>query len=102
MPSVTLTGNFSFPGSNKCIHPFQHRAITPREAARIQSFPDDFIFMGNKSEVAKLIGNAVPPQLGTVIGQFIKKTYKSLLDGDSAHKFVFTDSYSIRLFFISS
>lgn len=73
MPSVTLTGNFPFPGSNKCIHPFQHRAITPREAARIQSFPDDYKFIGTKSQIAKQIGNAVPPLLGDVIGKFVKK-----------------------------
>jgi DNA (cytosine-5)-methyltransferase 1 len=72
-PSVTLTGNFPFPGSNKCIHPFQDRAITPREAARIQSFPDDFLFSGNRTEIAKLIGNAVPPQLGNAIGDWIKQ-----------------------------
>lgn len=73
MPSVTLTGNFPYPGSNKCIHPFQHRAITPREAARIQSFPDDYKFVGNKSQIAKQIGNAVPPLLGNVIGKSVKK-----------------------------
>ncbi|QQG48741.1 MAG: DNA cytosine methyltransferase [archaeon] len=72
-PSVTLTGNFPYPGSNKCIHPFQDRAITPREAARIQSFPDNFVFIGNKSQIAKLIGNAVPPLLGNVMGKWCRR-----------------------------
>lgn len=73
LPSVTLTGNFPFPGSNKCIHPFQDRAITPREAARIQSFPDNYKLIGNRTQIAKQIGNAVPPLLGNMMGEFVKK-----------------------------
>ena len=67
-PSVTLTVNFVHPASNKCIHPFQDRALTPREGARIQSFPDQFNFRGTRAQVVKQIGNAVPPLLGEVIG----------------------------------
>lgn len=66
-PAVTLTVNFVHPSSNKCIHPFQDRALTPREGARLQSFPDDFKFMGTKTQIIKQIGNAVPPMLGEVI-----------------------------------
>lgn len=66
-PSVTLTVNFVHPGSNKCIHPYQDRALTPREGARLQGFDDDYIFVGNRSQVVKQIGNAVPPLLGRVI-----------------------------------
>ena len=67
MPSVTLTVNFVHPASNKCIHPYQHRALTPREGARLQGFEDDYIFAGNRAQVVKQIGNAVPPLLGKVI-----------------------------------
>jgi DNA (cytosine-5)-methyltransferase 1 len=66
-PAVTLTVNFVHPASNKCIHPRQDRALTPREGARLQGFPDDFVFLGTKAQVVKQIGNAVPPYLGRVI-----------------------------------
>lgn len=68
-PSVTLTVNFVHPSSNKCIHPSQDRALTPREGARLQSFPDSFRFFGTRSQIVKQIGNAVPPLLGSVIGE---------------------------------
>ena len=68
-PSVTITVNFGFPGSNKCIHPYQNRALTPREAARLQGFHDMYEFVGTRSEICKQIGNAVPPILGRVIGE---------------------------------
>lgn len=66
-PSVTLTVNFVHPASNKCIHPYQDRALTPREGARLQGFDDDYIFIGNRSQIVKQIGNAVSPILGRVI-----------------------------------
>jgi len=66
-PSVTLTVNFVHPASNKCIHPYQDRALTPREGARLQGFDDDYIFRGNRSQIVKQIGNAVPPLLGRAI-----------------------------------
>ena len=66
-PSVTLTVNFVHPASNRCIHPVQHRALTAREGARIQSFDDTFRFAGNRTQVVKQIGNAVPPLLGRAI-----------------------------------
>src|SRR5207247_5133851 len=68
-PSVTLTVNFVHPASNKCIHPFQDRALTPREGARLQGFPDRFRFSGTRSQIVKQIGNAVPPLLGQVIAR---------------------------------
>lgn len=70
-PSVTITANFAFPGSNKCVHPYQDRALTPREAARLQGFRDNYEFMGNRTEILKQIGNAVPPILGRVIGEAV-------------------------------
>ncbi len=45
------------------------RALTPREGARLQSFDDDFEFVGNRSQIVKQIGNAVPPLLGRAIGE---------------------------------
>ena len=66
-PAVTITVNFVHPSSNRCIHPIQHRALTPREGARLQSFDDAFEFAGNRTQVVKQIGNAVPPLLGRAI-----------------------------------
>lgn len=70
-PSVTITVNFVFPSSNKCIHPIQDRALTPREGARLQGFPDSFKFSGTRSQIVKQIGNAVPPVLGECIARSI-------------------------------
>ena len=70
-PSVTITVNFVHPASNRCIHPYSNRALTPREGARLQSFDDDFIFRGNRSQIVKQIGNAVPPLLGKVIADHL-------------------------------
>ncbi len=70
-PSVTLTVNFVHPASNRCIHPVQHRALTPREGARLQGFFDTFKFIGTRSQIVKQIGNAVPPLLGHLIAQAI-------------------------------
>ena len=78
-PSTTLTVNFVHPASNRCIHPFQNRALTPREGARIHSFPDSFRFCGTRGQIVKQIGNAVPPLLAMAIGEAIANA-----DGQSA------------------
>lgn len=62
-PSVTIRTEFYKPEKGRYLHPEQHRPITHREAARIQTFPDDFLFSGTKIQIAKQIGNAVPPIL---------------------------------------
>lgn len=64
-PSLTVTG-FIF---NKFVHPVEHRFITPREAARLQDFPDDVVFCGRLSDVHKQIGNAVPVRLGAAVAR---------------------------------
>ncbi len=72
-PSVTLTVNFVHPASNKCIHPTQDRALTPREGARLQGFPDAFEFVGTRAQIVKQIGNAVPPLFGRIIGNSLAR-----------------------------
>lgn len=72
-PAVTITVNFVHPASNRCIHPTLNRALTPREGARLQSFDDDFKFFGNRSQITKQIGNAVPPLLGKAIAKKVKE-----------------------------
>ncbi len=74
--SVTITVNFVHPASNRCIHPVCDRALTPREGARIQSFDDDFKFAGNRSQIVKQIGNAVPPLLGRAIGEALAHNFQ--------------------------
>lgn len=76
-PSVTLTVNFVHPASNKCIHPYQDRALTPREGARIQSFDDDYVFIGSRSSIVRQIGNAVPPLLSKAIAQEVAESLDS-------------------------
>jgi DNA (cytosine-5)-methyltransferase 1 len=70
-PAVTMRTEFYKPEKGRYLHPVQHRPITPREAARFQSFPDDFIFKGSKIEIAKQIGNAVPPLLAARIADIV-------------------------------
>jgi DNA (cytosine-5)-methyltransferase 1 len=70
-PSTTLTVNFVHPSSNRCIHPHQDRALTPREGARIQGFPDNFQFAGSRPQIVKQIGNAVPPILGEALANAV-------------------------------
>lgn len=69
--SVTITTRFDTPSSGRFTHPYLNRAITVREAARIQSFPDTFIFYGNKSSQMKQVGNAVPPLLAKAIAEVL-------------------------------
>lgn len=70
-PSPTIDTRFDTPSNGRNSHPVLNRSITPREAARIQSFPDSFVFVGNKCAICKQIGNAVPPLLAKAIGQHI-------------------------------
>lgn len=72
-PSPTITRNFTTPSSANCIHPTQNRALTIREGARCQSFPDWYYFMGTADEKRLQIGNAVPPILGQKIGENLLK-----------------------------
>lgn len=74
----TITGGFDSFSRGRFGHPFYDRPLTPREAARIQGFPDSFIFKGNRGEVRKQIGNAVPPPLAQSIGKSIIRMLKSI------------------------
>jgi DNA (cytosine-5)-methyltransferase 1 len=70
-PSPTVTRNFGTPSSSRCIHPFQNRALSTREGARLQGFPDSYVFFGSKTSVNLQIGNAVPPLFGELIAKQI-------------------------------
>ncbi len=71
-PSFTIRTEFFKPEKGRYLHPNQHRPITHREAARLQSFPDDFVFLGSKIQIAKQIGNAVPPLLAARVADIVR------------------------------
>lgn len=68
-PSTTITRNFACPSSSRCIHPRDSRAMSIREGARLQSFPDDYQFYGADGMKRLEIGNAVPPLLSVAIAK---------------------------------
>ena len=70
-PCPTITRNFGTPSSSRCIHPHQDRALSTREGARIQGFPDHYRFHGGKGSKNLQIGNAVPPALAQALGECI-------------------------------
>lgn len=70
-PSVTIRTEFFKPEKGRYLHPEAHRPITHREAARLMSFPDDFAFVGSKTEIARQIGNAVPPVFAQKIASYV-------------------------------
>jgi DNA (cytosine-5)-methyltransferase 1 len=76
-PSVTIRTEFFKPEKGRYLHPVEDRPITHREAARIMGFPDDFEFRGSKVQIAKQIGNAVPPPFAGAIAKVIKKMLDS-------------------------
>lgn len=70
-PSYTITTYFNRPGNGTYVHPVHERVISVREAARFQTFPDDYYFFGNKTQLLKQVGNAVPTLLAYQIGKRI-------------------------------
>jgi DNA (cytosine-5)-methyltransferase 1 len=74
VPSRTVKENHG----GTLVHYEKNRVMTPRELARLQSFPDDYVFSGTKSTVLKQIGDAVPPKLGEAIGKAVRKMLKEI------------------------
>ena len=77
----TITARFDSFTRGKFGHPSQPRSISLREGALLQTFPSDFSFVGNKVEVARQIGNAVPPLLAEQIGRSIIESYERRNEG---------------------
>jgi DNA (cytosine-5)-methyltransferase 1 len=71
-PAFTIRTEFFKPEKGRYLHPREHRPITHREAARLQSFPDAFRFLGSKTEIARQIGNAVPPLLAAAVASSVE------------------------------
>jgi DNA (cytosine-5)-methyltransferase 1 len=78
-PSPTVTGRGDEKGGVVVLHhPKNHRRMTARELAAVQSFPDDFVFVGTKSSAYRQIANAVPPLLGKAIGLMLNDAEKEI------------------------
>lgn len=77
-PSTTITRNLGCPSSSRCVHPRDPRPLSTREGARLQGFPDDYIFCGKRGDKHLQIGNAVP----TFLSRAIKNSVKSYLKGE--------------------
>ena len=75
-PSTTITRNLGCPSSSRCIHPRDPRPLTTREGARLQGFPDSYIFAGSRSDKHLQIGNAVPTFLSVAIKDAVKRYLK--------------------------
>jgi DNA (cytosine-5)-methyltransferase 1 len=77
-PSVTIRTEFFKPEKGRYLHPEKHRPITHREAARLMGFPDDFVFKGSKTDIARQIGNAVPPDFAGAIARMLLAALESV------------------------
>lgn len=75
-PAYTITTRLNTPSVGRITHPVDNRTITPREAARIQSFPDSYRFIGDITTIGMQIGNSVPPLLAKKIGENIMNLLK--------------------------
>ena len=77
-PAPTITGGCMHYSKGRYGHPYQDRALSAREAARLQSFDDDYIFCGNNAQVALQIGNAVPVDLAKASGLYFVKIFDTI------------------------
>lgn len=93
--SPTIDTRFDTPSNGRNSHPVLHRAITPREAARIQGFDDDFHFFGPKTSICRQIGNAVPPLMAKAIADTIYETYKDKRIEENNYSVYLSDSFVI-------
>jgi DNA (cytosine-5)-methyltransferase 1 len=72
-PAPTITARFDSFTRGRFGHPVEDRSVTLREGARLQGFPDSFVFLGNREQGARMIGNAVPPPLAALVAKSIRE-----------------------------
>lgn len=82
-PSLTIRTEFYKPEKGRYLHPSENRPITLREGARLQTFPDSFMFVGSHTSVGRQIGNAVPCLLAHKVAREVKKFLNNNYDLDS-------------------
>jgi DNA (cytosine-5)-methyltransferase 1 len=85
-PAFTIRTEFFKPEKGRYLHPVENRPITHREAARIQSIPDSFQFRGSKTEVARQIGNAVPPLLAARVADCVVALLERRIGGKQSRR----------------
>jgi len=76
-PCKAITAHMYY-DCNMYIHPYQARGLSPREAARVQGFPDDYLFLGSPNEWYRQIGNAVSPLVARVLGDGLKNVLERI------------------------
>ena len=81
-PCTTITRNLGTPSSSRCVHPKEPRALTTREGARLQSFPDSFVFHGSRQKKNLQIGEAVPPMMSQALCAEVQASL-GLVNGDT-------------------
>ncbi|WP_245165719.1 DNA cytosine methyltransferase [Streptococcus sp. WM07] len=85
-PSITMTGGCMSYSKGRFGHPTQDRALSAREAARLQSFDDDYVFIGNRAQLARQIGNAVPVKLAEASGKYFQKILNEVYSNERDYK----------------
>ena len=93
-PSYTITGSGG--GGTHVYHWSEHRSLTNREKARIQTFPDDFVFKGTTEKVRKQIGMAVPTAGAKIIFDHILKTFAGITYPTANTEYQFTDELTFE------
>lgn len=85
LPAYTVTTQFNNVTTGCFTHPYFDRALSPREAARLQTFPDTYEFDGNLSSICRQIGNAVPPLLAHVLASSIAEAVLGEEQAEALH-----------------
>lgn len=83
-PAPTITGGCMHYSKGRYGHPYQDRALSAREAARLQSFDDNYIFCGNNAQIALQIGNAVPVELAKASGLYFTQIFRTVMTDSTA------------------
>lgn len=83
-PAATITARFDSFTRGKFAHPIENRNMTLREGARLQTFPDDFVFLGTQESIAAQIGNAIPPMLAESLASRVRETMAARSTGKPA------------------
>ena len=90
----TIRTEFYKPEKGRYLHPPENRPITHWEAARLQAFPDDFLWCGTKTRIATQIGNAVPPKLAKALAEYVASHVNANNDAQSRTEICYNERLS--------